>query len=130
MKSCRSLSDGMMCLSHQDQFVSTQLSTPVCNGSVLIHQRLFAVHFILCLPRGQTLQTEMSLLVYVNMITSIYASCDLLTAAKTGWFVQKSVSDVMGLFMNDSLLLLGRDKCKDSVGELIICVSHHLYLLY
>lgn len=35
---------------------------------------------------------------------------------------------VMGRFMNVLLLLLGRDKCtKDSVGELIVCVSHHLY---
>lgn len=35
---------------------------------------------------------------------------------------------VIGRFMNDLLLLLGRAKCtEDSVGELIVCVSHHLY---
>ncbi len=73
-------------VSHQDQFVSTQLSAPVCNGSVLIHQRLFAVDFILCLPHGQTLQTEMSLLVFVNMITSVYL------LAAVNWMIRSEIT--------------------------------------
>lgn len=74
----------MVCLwvSHQDQFVSTQLSTPVCNGSISIHQRLFAVHFIFCLPCGQTLQIEISLLLSVNLILTYNPFSDLLTTFK------------------------------------------------